>query len=57
LFLKEIKEMGLAFVTIHAEIDNTTSQNVILKCGGEYIKYFAIEKSLGGGIGKKFIFI
>ena len=49
--------MGLAFVTIHTEMDNPASQNFILKYGGEFREYFAIEKSLGGGIGKNFIFI
>ncbi|MFM9991114.1 MAG: hypothetical protein ACKVOY_06720 [Burkholderiaceae bacterium] len=49
--------MGLAFVTIHTKMDNTASQNVILKYGGEFREYFVIEKSLGGGIGKNFIFI
>ena len=52
--LGEIKYCGLPYVELTTDLENETSQKVILKCGGQLIEEFEKLPSNGGGKGKRF---
>lgn len=52
--IEEIRYCGMPFVELVTDIDNTPSQNAILRCGGVFVENFKAPQAHGGSFKKRF---